>query len=451
VTTVERPGKELDRLDLEECDVAIVSREHLGERSLAILARLRALPERPEVVVLVGDEDAEDRARLLAAGCLAVVNSTLPDEALRDALKALLARSRAALEKQLGESGIAPESRSSLGDFATRSPAMRQFMATVRRVVDADSSLLLTGETGVGKEWLARAIHAEGRRSAGPFVAVNCAAVPESLMESELFGHEKGSFTGASHARRGWFELAHRGVLFLDEIADLPHHLQVKLLRVVQERAIQRVGSERLIPIDVRLVAATNRNLEDEMAAGRFRSDLYYRLSVVTLLVPPLRDRREDIPALVESYMAHYRAVLGRPVDGVSPEAMAALAGYAWPGNVRELINTVERAVLLTTGSIVGVEDLPHRIGRLGRPEGGSPPAPVAGPVPGVTLESLLGKPIRSARREVIDAFERAYLNAQLRTTRGRIGETAGLAGIKERSLFDLMRRHGLKKGDYRG
>ena len=447
---VDRAGSELEGLDREDFDIALIARDLLGDRAVAILSRLRDLPDHPEVVVLADTEDAEDRARLLAAGCLAVVSTSLPDDALQDALKALLARRREALETRLGETGAAPESRSSLSDFSTRSPAMKQFMGMVRRVIDADSSLLLTGETGVGKEWLARAIHAEGRRSAGPFVAVNCAAIPESLMESELFGHEKGSFTGASRARRGYFELAHRGVLFLDEIADLPLHLQVKLLRAVQERSIQRVGSERPVPIDVRLVAATNRNLEEEMAQGRFRSDLYYRLSVVTLLLPPLRERREDIPSLVESYLAHFRAVLGRPVEKVDAEAMAALVGYGWPGNVRELINTVERAVLLANGPVIGIDDLPHRIAQLGRTGSGAAAGGGRPPVPGVTLDTLLEKPIRAARRQVIEAFERSYLDAQLRSTRGRIGETAGLAGINERSLFDLMRRHGLRKEEYR-
>ena len=193
-----------------------------------------------------------------------------------------------------------PEERYSLNDFVLVSPAMQRFVAVARRVVAADSSLLILGETGVGKERLARAIHAESPRARGPFVAVNCGALPEGLLESELFGHERGAFTGAVASRKGHFELAHEGTIFLDEIGEMPLHLQVKLLRVLEERRLQRVGGQRPIAIDVRVMAATNRDLEAEMGAGRFRNDLYYRLAVVTLTLPPLRDRAEDIPDLVE-------------------------------------------------------------------------------------------------------------------------------------------------------
>ncbi|HXI04402.1 MAG TPA: sigma-54 dependent transcriptional regulator [Candidatus Saccharimonadales bacterium] len=445
VSRFEDPGEDLGQVDREDFDIAVVARDLLGDRAEAVIARLRALPDRPEVVVVAGNEDAQDRARLVAAGCLAVINETLPDKVLRPTLLSLGQRRRESIESPLTQPGRSIENRSRLQDFATRSPSMQQFMTLARRVVDADSSLLLAGETGVGKEWLARAIHMEGRRSAGPFVAINCGAVPETLLESELFGHEKGAFTGAGRARRGYFELAHRGTLFLDEIGDLPHHLQVKLLRVLQERSIMRIGSEHAIAVDVRVMAATNRDLETEMGGGRFRPDLYYRLSVVTLTLPPLRERREDIPALVESYLSHYRTALRRPVVRIVPAAMEALIRYGWPGNVRELINTIERAVLLATGSEIGLADLPQRIGApaAGTARRGAPGKPVAPPA---GAGDLLNLPIRQARREMLRAFEREYLDAQLRASRGRIRETAARAGINARSLYDLMRRHGLRK-----
>jgi DNA-binding NtrC family response regulator len=447
VHSLGRPGEDLSLVDREDFDLAILPRERLGERVETILRRLRALPDQPEVLVLVKEEDPEDRARLLSAGCLAVLNETLPDETLRDAVLALARRRREAMESRL--SSVMVDSRASLQDFVSESPTMRQFMSLVRKVVDADSSLLLCGETGVGKERLARAIHSESPRSGGPFVAVNCAAVPETLLESELFGHEKGAFTGANRARRGYFELAHRGTVFLDEIGELPFHLQVKLLRVLQDRAIQRVGGESLQPVDIRLMAATNRNLEEAMEEGRFRADLYYRLGVVTLTVPPLRERREDIPALVASYLAHYRVLLGRSVARIRPEALEALVSYAWPGNVREMINAVERAVLLAPGDEIRLEDLPQRIAWAG----GSLPAPSGDQVawkPGDLPERLLATPLREARREIVAAFERSYLEGLLRASRGRIGETAARAGINERSLYDLMRRHRLRKADFK-
>ncbi|MBL6720362.1 MAG: sigma 54-interacting transcriptional regulator [Planctomycetes bacterium] len=213
-----------------------------------------------------------------------------------------------------------------LVDFASRSPRMRRFLRLVNRVVDTDSSLLLTGETGVGKERLAQAIHNEGARASGPFVSVNCGAIPESLLESELFGHQPGAFTGAERLKRGRFELAERGTIFLDEIGEMPLHLQVNLLSVLQRRRVQRVGGEELIGIDVRVMAATNRDLEALVRKGRFREDLYYRLNVVTLEVPPLRERSEDIPDMVGMFIGHLRTSLGRQeVDGITPAALEAL------------------------------------------------------------------------------------------------------------------------------
>ena len=321
---------------------------------------------------------------------------------------------------------------------------MREFLRLARKVVDADSSLLLLGETGTGKERLARAVHEEGRRRGGPFVAVNCGAFPETLLESELFGHEQGAFTGATQARKGYFEQADEGTLFLDEIGELPLHLQVKLLRALEERRVRRLGAERQMPVDVRLMAATNRDLEQEVEANRFRRDLYYRLAVVTLTLPPLRERVEDIPVLIETYVEQFRVALNRPIRGIQPTALAALTRYGWPGNVRELINVVERAVLLSPGPEIGVADLPRAISTPGAGvsvQGAARPAEPA---------AWRGKPLGEARREVVGAFEKAYLTDLLRATGGRIGETARQAGLSERSLYELMRRHGLRKEVFR-
>jgi DNA-binding NtrC family response regulator len=282
---VARPAELPAALERTDPDLLVVGRALVGEPPPDWLKQLLPAPRGTDVVVLVEREDAHDRATLLAAGCAAVLNVTVADRELAGALAALLERRRQAEVRVLRSRWTAAEP--CLGDFVSESRSMQEFMQVTRRVVDSDSSLLVLGETGVGKQRLARAIHHEGRRAARPFLAVNCGALPETLLESELFGHEQGAFTGATRARRGYFELAHGGTLFLDEIGDVPLHLQVKLLRVLEDRAVQRLGSERAARVDVRLMAATNRDLEREVAERRFRADLFDRLAVVTLELPP--------------------------------------------------------------------------------------------------------------------------------------------------------------------
>jgi DNA-binding NtrC family response regulator len=431
------------RLTHEDYDLVVLGAGLLPPDAEGLVTAIRRLPERPEVVVLRPREDAEERARLLAAGCLAILWQGLPDAMLGDAFHALIERRQADTLQRLRAER--PEQRHSLRDFVSASPAMQEFVRMARHVVGNSSTLLILGETGVGKELLARAIHADGPRAGGPFIAVNCGALPEALLESELFGHEEGAFTGATRSRKGYFELAHQGTIFLDEVGEMPLHLQVKLLHALERGRVQRVGGERPVRIDVRIMAATNRLLEAEIKAGRFRLDLYYRLAVVTLTVPALRDRREDVPALVESYRRHFAQMFRKPVTAIAPEAMAALTSYEWPGNVRELINVVERAVLLCQGDALGLVDLPSTV--IDRtafaaeveadPRSGTP--------------ATIDRPFLAARGEVLARFERAYLTALLRDTRGRVGEAARRAGISERSLYVLMRKHGLQKEVFKG
>jgi DNA-binding NtrC family response regulator len=332
-----------------------------------------------------------------------------------------------------------------LGDFVSESPTMQAFMRTVRRVVPSSSSLLILGETGAGKERLAMAIHGEGPRSDGPFIAVNCGALPDTLLESELFGHEEGAFTGATRDRRGMFELAHRGTIFLDEIGEMPLHLQVKLLRVLQDRRIQRLGSERAVDVDVRVIAASNRDIEADVDAKQFRRDLYYRLSVVTLTIPALRERREDIPALVQNYVEYLRPQVGRDVNAIDDDVLEALTRYAWPGNVRELINVLERAMLLCDDDTIALHDLPQTIAELAA--GGAAAGDATSP--GGFPASWLRGPIREGREQAVAAFEKTYLTGLLRDTGGRVGETAARAGIEPRSLYDKMRKYNLRKEDF--
>jgi len=317
-------------------------------------------------------------------------------------------------------------------------------------VLNSDCTLLIMGETGVGKERLARAVHNESRRSDSPFVAINCGALPEGLLESELFGHVEGSFTGATHSRRGCFEMAHKGTLFLDEIAEMPLPLQVKLLRVLQDHTIQRVGGEKTIEVDVRVMAASNRAIEEERKKGRFREDLFYRLSVMTLTVPPLRERHEDIPTLAKSFVDYLRPQIGREVDGIDAQAMEALVAYPWPGNVRELANVIERAMLLCRGTTVTLDDLAHDIrGLAGMIAFGKAFAADAAETI-VLSPGWAEKPWKVLRENVIQEIERRYLAALLKSTGGRVSDAAKRADMTSRSLFDKMKTHKLRKEDFR-
>lgn len=439
------PGENLwERLRRESCDLVILGDGLLGEGLLSSLQAIRALPDGPEVVVFSEIEGPEYRSQLLAAGAFAVVNPGVSPAELRGTLRTLVARRTEQARAALVARQTREENR--LSDFASSSPAMREFLALVRRVVDTDTTLLVLGETGTGKEYLSRAIHAESNRSAGPFVPVNCVALSESLLESELFGHVEGAFTGAVRARRGYFELAHKGTLFLDEVGELPPQLQVKLLRALEEKRIQPVGAEAEIDVDVRIIAATHRDLAAEVRAKRFRSDLYYRLSVVSLDVPPLRTRREDIPGLVESNAEDFQLKMKRSAGRVDAEAMELLTAYAWPGNVRELVNVMERAVLLCEGTEIGPRDLPPEI--RGEERVLVPMAPPQAPA--VEEASLLERPFRQARAEVLEAFERRYLDQLLQSCHGRIQDAARVAGLNTRSLYDKMQRLGLRKEHYK-
>lgn len=437
-------------LGRESYDLVITSRSVLAQFGQGIVTSISVLPEPPEIIVVSEQDDAEDRAKLLAAGCISVLHSGVTNKVMGEALSAVFNRRRNAVDQDVASRrGVG---NPQLSDFVSDSPTMQAFINVVKRVVSSDASLLITGETGVGKERLARAVHAEGPRSGGPFIAVNCGALPETLLESELFGHEEGAFTGASRARRGWFELSHGGTIFLDEIGEMPLHLQVKLLHVLQSHEIQRLGSERLTEVNVRVIAATNRDLLFEVEESRFRRDLYYRLGVIHLAIPPLRERREDIPALVHDYISRFRTTIGRDVTSIEDDALRGLVNYSWPGNVRELINVIERAVLLCESDTITAVDLPENIAvsptSAGRTPRGTGPTHVTAPV---TFPSeWLEQPIREARQVIVAEFEKIYLTRLLELTGGRVGETARRAGIEPRSLFEKMRRHGLRKEGFR-
>ena len=303
--------------------------------------------------------------------------------------------------------------------MVVQSPAMERVLDLARRVAQVDSTVLLTGESGVGQERVANLIHQESARAGGPFVAINCGAVPESLLESELFGHAKGAFTGAAQDRPGLFEAAQGGTLLLDEIGEVPSAMQVKLLRALQEREVRRVGENRNRAIDARVLAATNRDLAADVHAARFRQDLYYRLRVVEIRVPPLRERREDVLALARTFLADAARRTGRKATGFTPAAAQQLVRYAWPGNVRELENAVERAVVLARGSRIDVDDLPEEIGLA------LPGAAVAGEI----------RPLAQ--------IERDYILSVLRTTGGNRARAAARLGIGAATLYRKLKAYG--------
>ncbi len=317
-------------------------------------------------------------------------------------------------------------------NIVARSPRMQEVLATVERVAPTNSTVLLGGESGTGKDLIARAIHQHSRRASGPFIKINCTAIPENLLESELFGYERGAFTGAVSSKPGKFELADKGTIFLDEIGDVPPPIQVKLLRVLQEREFDRLGGTKTLKVDVRLVAATNRDLRVALEQGTFREDLYYRLNVVPISIPPLREHKEDIPYLVDYFVEHFARQSGKQIIGITHDALNKLTGFHWPGNVRELENIIERAVAFCTGSTLDVADIRLDLSPARSPStsGQSVPGEGVAPFPpdGMTLEQYEDEIIREA----------------LRRANGNKSQAARLLGLSRNALRYRLSKMGV-------
>jgi DNA-binding NtrC family response regulator len=307
-------------------------------------------------------------------------------------------------------------------------PGIQRVLETVAAVADADANVLIVGESGTGKELLANALHEKSRRRGGPWIKINCAALPKDLIESELFGHTRGAFTGATTDKIGLLEEADSGSLLLDEITEMPIDLQAKLLRVLEERMVRRLGSAKAVPVDFRLISSTNQSPDAALREGHLRQDLYFRINTVSIVVPPLRERRDDIPILVRAFLDRYRTKHARPVEGIDPEAYRRLLSWSWPGNVRELQHAIERAVLVTRGPMIVLEDLPEQL-QHGAREGGLGPSAVApSQVPAGSLEEI----------------ERASILKALETTRWNKQAAAGLLGLRRPTLYSKMRKHGI-------
>ena len=314
------------------------------------------------------------------------------------------------------------------GNIVGKSKAMEDVVTLMKRVADTPTTVLVSGESGTGKELVARGIHQGSSRGAAPFVSLNCAAVPETLLESELFGYERGAFTGAAQTRQGKFEVADGGTLFLDEVGEMSLGLQVKLLRVLQEKEFQRVGGHKDIRVNVRIVAATNKDLREEVEAGRFRDDLFFRLNVVHIEIPPLRNRREDIPHLVAHFMARFQQTLGREVRDVDPEVMSALYRYSWPGNIRELENVIERAVVLCKGQRITPGDLPPEIRESPEIEEG--------------LDALISW--EKGLTETLDAIEERMIRQALKRVGNVQAQAAKILGISRSNLQYKLKKYGM-------
>jgi len=428
---------------MQSCgDVIVVSESLLSRPIESGIAMLNNLPESPTTVILHDYDSSQEHAEMMAAGADVVLFSKISNDILVEAIQATLeSRNQLIQPKRFERKGLV---QPKLSDFVFSSESMKLFINDVQQVAPSDSVLLILGETGVGKEHLAKAIHAESSRASGPFIALNTAALPEQLLESELFGHSRGSFTGATRSRRGAFEQAHGGTIFLDEIGEMPLHLQTKLLRVLQDYEIRPVGADKSIWVDVRVIAATNRELDNEILNGNFRKDLFYRLSVMTLTIPPLRDRRDDIPALTRRFMNYYRYRIGKDITYISEQTLQALHNYEWPGNVRELMNVIERAMLLCKTHEITIQNLPSVF------HNGTVLADQLYNTNKFEISSWKGKTLPQVRQEVIDQVEKLYIQMVLKETKGLISKAAEIAGIHTRALYNKMKKLGLKKEEFK-
>ena len=410
-----------------------------GTDGLTVLAKLRALASDAHVIVMTAHGTMETAIQAMQRGAYDYLAKPFDlDEVLLLAERALAA---GRLTQEVARLKTGLQEVWEFGALIGRHPRMQEVYKTIGRIAASDVTILLRGESGTGKELVARAIHHYSRRAGRPFVAVSSAAIPGTLLESELFGHERGAFTDAKERKLGKLELAHGGTLFLDEIGDMPPELQTKLLRALQERTIERVGGQESLRIDVRVLAATNRDLETMMREGRFREDLFYRLNVVTVTLPPLRERRRDVPLLVEHLLAKYATELGE--RGVAPEALDRLVGHDWPGNVRELENVVQRAMVMATTGVILPEHLP--IG---------PVSAAASVAIDATLEEIIERKliecVRGLREHasanlydlMIGLIEKPLLRAVLRETGGNQVRAAQILGINRNTLRKKLTEH---------
>ncbi|MFQ5698691.1 MAG: sigma-54-dependent transcriptional regulator [Myxococcota bacterium] len=395
---------------------------------MQVLEQVKARRRETAVVMITAHGSEKIAVEAMKAGAEDYVPKPFDNDEIRVVVARALERTRLERENRMLLERI--EREFSFENLIGSGPAMGKVFEVIQKVAETDLTVLIRGESGAGKEGVAQALHQRSARRQRPFVAVNCAAISRELVESELFGHERGAFTGADARRIGRFEAASEGTIFLDEIGDMALETQAKVLRVLQERQLERVGGNRSVDVDVRVIAATHRDLEAEVREGRFREDLYYRLHVVEIALPPLRDRLEDLPALVERFTSQLAERLGREKVTLTAEAMSRLGRHAWPGNVRELRNVIERACVLCPGDRIREEDLQLDLG----PEAARPPGTPAS-----------GAPFREAKKAAVESFEREYLLRALAEHDDNVSRTAQAIGMVRQSLQQKIRELGLR------
>jgi DNA-binding NtrC family response regulator len=423
----------LDQMGREVFDLVVADLNMQDVSGLDLLRHVKQANPDVEVIMMTAYGTIESAVEAMKLGAFDFITKPFqPEEILLRVGNALDKRQ---LRKEVHRLRAEVQHASGLERIVGVSEPMRRLLASVPRVGQTDSTVLVTGESGTGKELIARAIHATSRRAQGPFVSVSCAALPEQLLENELFGHVKGAFTGALAARKGLLEEAHGGTFFLDEVGEAPLAIQTKLLRVLEERSIRRLGDNRSWPIDIRVVAATNRDLDTAVAEKAFREDLLYRLNVIRLHLPPLRERSDDVGLLARHFLALHCRQLERELGGFSPAALAALAGYTFPGNIRELSNVIEQAVALAPGPLIDLDDLPDRIRR---PQSAPPrAADAAVPAPAATSPTPL--------EDAIEGVEQDQIREALRVTGWNISQAATRLGVSRNTLRYRIEKYGLR------
>ncbi len=407
----------LERLAREEYDLLLVDIKMPGMDGLELLQKVRERHPQVLVVMITAYGSIESAVQAMKQGAQDYLLKPFEPEGLMLLIDRLVQHQALVKENQALKERLREQERSGWGDMVADSPAMRRVMDLIQEVAPSDSPVLITGETGTGKEMVARALHAASQRAYGPFIPINCGGQSESLLESELFGHERGAFTGAVKTRRGRVEMADGGTLFLDEVGEIPPKMQVDLLRVLEEKSFTRLGGSRPVRSDFRLVSATHRNLVDMVRAGKFRQDFFYRINVISIELPPLRERSEDIGLLAQYFLERYSRQTGKHLEGITPEALQLLAGYSWPGNVRELKNVMERAVVITRGPLIEARELTFL-------QPGAEAAP--------ELLSL---------REM----EKRHIARVLEAHQGNVTRAARTLGIDRRTLTRKLKRHALR------
>ncbi len=434
----------LAQIQRERPDLVLLDIKMPAMDGMEVLRKIKTVDETLPVVMISGHGTTATAVEAIRSGAIDFLDKPLSSERVIVTIQNTLSQSQ--LRKENRELKLAMESRY---EIVGSSPALRRVLEAVQRAAPTNATVMLLGESGVGKELVARTIHRNSPRAGQRFIQVNCAAIPEELIESELFGHEKGSFTGATEKQIGKFEQADRGTIFLDEVGDMSPKTQAKVLRVLQEQEVERLGSARTIKVDVRVIAATNKNLEEAIQRGEFREDLFFRLNVIPIQVPPLRERRDDIPQLVQHFAKRISEEHNLKPRRFEPRAMEALQRYRWRGNIRELRNTVERLMIMAPDDLIRVEDLPTEVrGVSPSPASPSDAPALAQPAAGAggSATSTSATPAPGTLREFKEAAERAFLVEKLRENNWNISKTAEALDTPRSNLYKKLEQYGIKQ-----